>query len=264
VLPEDGDRAGPGLTVYSVPHEMTSPLWARAFAKGCGAVVSKGEELLPGNVALFGSPARWDLLTQARSEGRDWYYGDHAYFGRHQYFRITRNAWQHDAGGVGDAARFDELGLRVRNWKTGGRYVLLCPQSPKFFRLHGLDCETWIDETQQRLRQHTDREVRVRFKTSRRTFEQELKNAWAVVVYTSVCGVHAALEGVACFATAPCASLSFGSGDLSRIENPVRPDNRHEMACVLAANQWTLHEMASGKAWSKLHEHEAMARLDPA
>jgi hypothetical protein len=71
------------------------------------------------------------------------------------------------------------------------------------------------------------------------------------------------------FATAPCASQAFGSGDLSQIETPRRPDNRYEMATVLAANQWTLHEMARGHAWSYLNERHArrqedMAGLDPA
>jgi hypothetical protein len=112
------------------------------------------------------------------------------------------------------------------------------------------------------LRCHTDREIRVRFKLSSMPLEHDLRGAWAVVVYRSVCGVHAALAGVPCFATAPCASLSFGGGDLSLIETPARPDNRREMASVLAANQWTLREIERGRAWRYLNEHQAVARLD--
>jgi hypothetical protein len=251
----DPDRPDPGLTCYGVPHELTSPQWARSFAKGCNAAATVDEQLLPGDVALFGSPHRWELLQRARAEGRVWYYGDHAYFGRREYYRITRGAYQlTDLGGDGDVIRWERLGVRIRDgWRKTGRYILLCPNSPGYFQLHGLNVHDWIRDTTAELRKYTDREIRVRFKNSAGDFDFDVKFAWAVVVFTSVSGVHAALHGIACFATEPCASRCFGSGDLSLIEKPVRPDNRFEMATVLAANQWTLHEMARGHAWRKLN-----------
>lgn len=220
------------------------------------------DELQAGDVALFGSAKRWKLLEQARAEGRTWWYGDHGYFGRGEYYRVTRNALQHACTGRGDPERLEAVGVRVRGWRRTGSYVLLCPNSPDFFRMQGLDCEAWIRDTTALIARYSDREIRVRFKTSSRPFEEDVREAWAVVVYTSVAGVLAAIDGVPCFATAPCASLPFGSGDLALIETPRRPDNRHEMASVLAANQWTLHEMARGQAWRELNEHEAVARLD--
>jgi hypothetical protein len=243
-------------------HELTSPQWARSFAKGCNARVIEDDDLQPGNVALFGSPDRWELLKRARSEGRTWYYGDHAYFGRREYYRITRGGWQlTDLSGAGDVERFERLGVRVRDrWHKAGRYILLCPNSPAYFQLHGLDVQQWIQDTTAELRRHTDREIRVRFKNSVGDLEFDVRHAWAVVVFTSVCGVHAAIAGVPCFATEPCTSRAFGSGDLARIERPVYPDNRYEMACVLAANQWTLHEMAGGHAWRHLNDEQAYGR----
>jgi hypothetical protein len=270
----DPDRPDPGLTVYAVRHELTSPQWARAFAKGCNARIDlEGEQLQAGNLAMFGSPDRWELLQRARSEGRTWYYGDHAYFGRREYYRITRNAWQlTDLARDGDVGRWERLGLRIRSkWRDNGRYVLLCPNSPAYFERHGLSVDTWIRETSAAIRLQSDREIRVRFKRSPSDFDFDVRNAWAVVVHTSVAGVLSALQGVPCFATEPCASLAFGCGDLGLIESPARPDNRFEMATVLAANQWTLHEMASGQAWSYLNDraaagrdHEDLARLDDA
>jgi hypothetical protein len=192
------------------------------------------------------------LLLQAIAEGRRWFYGDHAYFGRRQFFRVTRNGFQHDASGVGDPRRFEQFGIPVRRWRAGS-HILLCPNSPAHFERAGTTADAWIADTAATLRQHTDREIRVRWKNSGGELETELREAHAVVVFTSVSGVIAALHGVACFATAPCASLAFGSSDLSRIENPARPENRFEMACALAANQWTLHEMASGQAWKELN-----------
>ena len=98
------------------------------------------------------------------------------------------------------------------------------------------------------------RPITVRFKNSAVDLQHALRDAWACVVYSSVSGVYSALAGIPCFATTECASLSFGSGDLSRIESPVRPANRFEMACALAENQWTFAEMASGQAWEKLKQ----------
>lgn len=230
-------------------------MFAQAWADGCGCQISDGDELRPGRVALFGSPQRWQLLERARAEGRDWFYGDHAYFRRREYYRVTRGALQlADLSGEGDPQRFELLDWRIRaTWRKQGSYILLCPNSPTYFELHGLTVQQWIRETTEQLRRHTDREIRVRFKTSANDFEFEVRWAWAVVAYTSVAGVLAALQGVPCFATEPCASQAFGSGDLSLIERPVRPDNRFEMASVLAANQWTLREIARGQAWRHLN-----------
>jgi hypothetical protein len=248
------------IVCYSVPTEGTSPAWARAFARGCGGVVSTSNALSEGDVALFGSPARWQVLLDARRQGRTWFYGDHAYFGRRQYFRVTRNAFQHDGHGQADPARFDGFGVPVKPWRGTGRCILLCPNSPRFFQQFGMTADRWIADTVEKVQRHTDRPIVVRWKDSSRDFAQDLEGAWAVVVFVSVCGVHASLAGVPCFATADCASRSFGSGDLALIEAPVRPDNRFEMACVLAANQWTLGEMASGQAWKEL-KSETVAQL---
>ena len=251
------------MVAYEAPGEMTSPKWARGFAEGCGGEVAGPKDLLPGDVATFGSPQTWALLQQAIREGRTWFYGDHGYFGRHNapiggpagdvYYRVTRGAYQHDGRGDGDMGRLERLGVEVKPWRRdSGGYVLLCPNSPTFFRLHGENIGLWTAGTVETLRRHTTREIRVREKTSPRTFAQDLAGAWAVVVFTSACGYLAALEGVPCFATAPCASLAFGSGNLALIETPVRPDNRRELASVLAANQWTLAEIARGQAWERL------------
>jgi len=243
------------VVCYSVPHELTSPRWARAFARGCGGTVSVGSTLASGDVALFGSPHRWQLLQQAQAEGRQWYYGDHAYFGRRRFFRATRGAYQLcDLSGYHDPRGFEQFAIAVKKWRSGSD-ILLCPNSPPYFERFGTTAEAWIEKTTSELRNYTGRTIRVRWKNGGGgEFEYDLKNVHAVVVFTSVCGVHAALAGAASFATAPCASRAFGTDDLSRIENPVRPDNRFEMACALAANQWTFGEMASGKAWKELNK----------
>ncbi len=63
-------------------------------------------------------------------------------------------------------------------------------------------------------------------------------------------GVQAVLEGVPCFAlNTESSAVNFGINDLSLIENPVKPDNREQLAWALADNQWTLDEIRSGITW---------------
>lgn len=114
-----------------------------------------------------------------------------------------------------------------------------------------------MEETVSALRAHTDRPIRVRWKPRSddrrlRPLADDLKDCWAVVTFVSNSAVMAALAGVPVFCTAPCAGLTVGSGDLSRIEVPVTPDGRDRWAARLANRQWTLDEMSAGALWNEI------------
>jgi hypothetical protein len=105
------------------------------------------------------------------------------------------------------------------------------------------------------LRQHTDREVRVRTKPDRwtRPISVDLAEAWAVVVYSSSAALDALVAGIPVFVLAPfAAAYRMGTPDLTQIETPVYPDDRDPFFHSLAAQQWTLPELASGAAWRDL------------
>jgi hypothetical protein len=244
---------------YINAHSMTSIRVGRAFAEGCkGKTMSSFNKLFGGPFAAWCDPVAWPLLREAQKIKLDWFYIDHAYFRRRQYFRITKNAYQHD--GRDDAAngqeRFAALDWPIKPWTRNGRRILLCPQSDTFFGFYGMTRAAWISSVTEELRKHTDRPIEVHTKTPGSKAEAEfaaaVSDAHAAIVFTSVAGVQAALAGVPCFATANCASLSFGTGDLSRIEKPVKPDNREELAWALACNQWTIDEIKRGDAWKKI------------
>jgi hypothetical protein len=242
---------------YGVNGGLTSQTFTQAFARGCGGAVSYNPAMLmPGPVAMFGDPSLYALLAQARLEGRVWYYGDHAYFRRRVYFRITKNQWQHDMQGKAHPARWERLGVRIQPWRKTGYKILLCPQSPRFFELHGMSHLQWVQDTTRTLQRYTDRPIEIRYKPggsqTEEQFRRSLHEVHAVVVYTSVAGAQAAIHGVPCFATHECVSKHFGTDDLKRIENPVRPDDRERMAWLLADNQWTMEEIKSGLAWEHL------------
>lgn len=207
-------------------------------------------------MALFGSLQLRRVLEAAMAEGRDWYYGDKAYFGRDVYYRVTKNAYQYtDFKLNATPHRFERTGMSIKPWRKGGKKILICPQSELFHEWHGIPQAQWIKAVETELAKHTKKQTQLRFKVWSRAeqdFELALEGVHAVVVFTSIAGVQATLHGVPCFATHDCASARFGSMDLSRIEDPVRPDNREQMAWELADNQWTLLEMRSGMAWEHL------------
>lgn len=237
--------------------QFTSPKWVDAFSRGCGGKVMFSSDILqPGGVAMFGNPTLFPLLREAIAQGRDWYYGDHAYFRRHKFYRITKNAWQHNMVGEATPHRWERLRVRMKAWHRTGSKIILCPQSPTFFQLHGLDVSAWIQETTDKIRQYSDRQIKVVYKAgghlAEEIFRRSLIDAHAVVVYTSVAGAQAVMNGVPCFATGECVSKYFGTDDLSRIEKPVRPENREQMAWLLADNQWTFDEIQQGMAWEKI------------
>lgn len=247
---------------YYNPEEFTSPKVAYAFAKGCGGTMTEETDLFPGPVALFGSPSRWPVLRQAQAEGRDWYYIDHAYMGRGKYYRITKNAYQHDGRGSATSERFRAFRRSIQPWSTKGQHILICPNSAIYFGLHGLDVDLWLQDVVATLRQHTDRHIRIRWKTQRAEtpIALDLLRAWAVVVFSSAAALDALIAGVPIVTLAPfAASVRMGLTDLAQIESPIRPGGRDGFLSNLCANQWTIQEMLRGEAWRGLQEQESQA-----
>jgi hypothetical protein len=238
---------------YAVLGENTSPRFAKAFAKGCRGRLTTKNELQPGPVALFGSPARWAVLQDAIAQGRTWYYGDHGFFVRGDQYRITKNNYQHSGVGDVNPTRWRALGRTIAPWRKTGRTVLLCPQTPAYHALFGMDRDQWVADLTATLEQHTDRPIIVRGKTDPTSIEEALLDAWAVVSFSSAVAIDALLMGVPNFTLAPWATAyPMGCPDVTQIERPVYPENRDRFCAVLANNQWTLHEIGRGSAWRAL------------
>lgn len=257
----------PPVNVYAVPQERTSPRFCAAFATGAGAAYVADGRLRAGDVALYGSPNLWDLLIEARAGGRAWYYGDNGYFRRGEYYRVTRNAYQasgYDWNGC-DEQRLERLGVEIQPMRRGGRHVLVCPPGgihANLMRRAGVPIQEpndWGAWATRELARFTDRPIRIRTKAaayeSRRPLAADLEDCWAVVVFMSNVGLEASLAGVPVFVLGPAASSPLGRWQLSEIENPAYPDadHRRKVAASLAAQQWTLEEIAAGDCWRSIH-----------
>ncbi len=239
-------------------HSLTV---CRAFAAGARCpLVTNAKELAPGAMFTYGNLRGLNtVLTQAQREGRDWYYGDNGYFrpGHYDgYYRVTRNAMQHDGSGEAGPARWQRLDKPLLPWKRGGSFVMVCPPGEVFARVNGFDAARWLAETVETLKRCTDRRIVVRGKPAKGAPQaplwKSLRDCHALVTHSSNSAVEALLFGVPVFCTSPCAARAMGSTELCSIESPRYPDGREAWAWNLAANQWTLDEMRDGTCWAAL------------
>lgn len=235
------------------PGEVTSPKWCNAFAKGANCEVIWDRTIQKGDIALFGARSIFSIARYARRTGRNIYYGDHAYFRRHTFYRCTKNAFQHSGKGRGDETRFKALNVEIEPWRKDGRHVLVCPPDRSYCERNRIDHDAWQAVVLAELRANTDREIKIRERHAAddgsETLRAALKNCWALVTHHSNAAVEALCAGVPVFTTGDCAARSMGRDDLAKIEKPKYPDDRLRWASVLAANQWTFAEMRDGECW---------------
>ena len=154
----------------------------------------------------------------------------------------------------GDASRFDALGVRVRPWQTDGEYVLICGNR-SFGMRGGVMPLDWVDATAAEYKAKR-MDVRVRYHPgnfrSARTLAEDLAGAYACVIWSSSCGVHALLAGVPVVCDSPfwiCKPASFARW-YSDMKNP--DENRLNALHRMAWAQWTINEIATGKAFEAL------------
>lgn len=233
--------------------ELTSPRFAEAFLRGCPGAEVRAYQ--PGDTwAGFGSPRVWSSLQDAIRDRSPWLYADHSYFVQHrrEYYRITRNAFQ-VARGEPDYKRLAKLRIDIKPWRRDGRHILLCPQSPSHFERFG-EIE-WTQRIIEKLRQYTDRPiVTTKKRQAQRMPPAELKGAWCVVTHSSAAATDALLAGIPAICTGDSAAAPYCLRDPVNVENPMVVDfDREAWAATLAANQWTLEEIARGECWEVLN-----------
>jgi hypothetical protein len=245
------------LTCYPQPGKAKSREVLAAFAAGCGGRLSDRAELAPGAAAFFGVVGIEHLLRLAIADGREFYYGDNAFFDtcRGTHFRFAKNAVQSSRlDNILWAADLDRLratGVRIEDWRRRGRSVIVVEQSEHYLNLVGQ--KHWLLRILLAIEKHTDRPIKVR-RWSRdkakmvASFQQDLREAWAVVTHTSAAAVTALCAGVPVFVSGACAASPLASGDLEQIERPRYPEGREAWAAGLAGMQWTLDELRAGMA----------------
>ncbi len=164
-----------------------------------------------------------------------------------------------------------DLNLNLKPWRTSGNHILLCLQRNGGWSMRGLDVIQWMNLTIASIRKYSNRPIIVRAHpgdkkiksilkinhknvslSTKENLVDDLRGAWATVVYNSSPSVASIIEGVPAFLTdtIPQHSQSFdvANTDISNIENPVMPDKQPWVE-RLAMCHWNFDELKSGEAW---------------
>lgn len=245
------------MRCYALGSNTRGAEVVQAFCDGVkGDFIREGDKYSGGDVAVWGLlRGAKELRQKVKAEGSTYYAIDHAYIGREENFRVTRNGFQQTNIVERPIDRWqalkDKYRPQVKDWRKGGSYILLALSSTSLYE--HFDEVGWEERTRYYLRQHTDREIVTRRKAMR-DLGTQLSKAWCVVTHTSMVAVDAVIAGVPVYLTGPSIALPMGQSDLSKIEEPVFPD-REAWFRSLAYAQFTLKDMRRGVVKPLLDEN---------
>lgn len=198
-----------------------------------------------------------DIATRAEARGTRVLVAENGFFARPSLGGMHYALALHGHNGIGtwpegDGARWAELGVELKPWRTDGRHILVAPN--RTFGMPGFSMPPeWPKAAVDALRKYTKREVRHRAHPGndapRIPLEEDLRDAWAVVIWTSSVGVHALCAGIPVICCAPrWIAKAATSESLAAVEAPPMPDRLRPLE-RLAWAQWTLDEIQSGEAF---------------
>lgn len=207
----------------------------------------------------------------------------------HHYLRYSFNGVFPNSGiycdDRPDPARWEQisrdLDIKLRKYRNDGEHILLLLQRNNGWSMGGLEVNQWTINTINELRRYTDRPIVVRchpgdkeavartlkiyegnsftnvtMSDPRQPLIKDLKYCWAAVNHNSSPTVGCAIEGFPIFVTDPehsqCAEIA--NTDLSRIENPERPD-RIDWVRRLSMFHWSFKELADGTCWRHMRKY---------
>ena len=255
------------MNLYYPPNTTSKACWVLdSLKRSHDATAITDQTHRPGLGVFWGlANNNFNIIKQHQANSQPWIFTDMPYWGRwmpdsdkdQAYWRIIPNALHCNSIGNFDNTRAKKIGVELRDWRTQGDYILVCPSSPTMERFLGE--ENWLQRTLVELNKYTDRLIVVRQKPRNNTtsgpaaattpLEYDFKNAFAVVTLTSIVGVEAVCAGIPsfCHSLSPAAPVS--NWNLADIESPRRID-RQNWVNTLANHQYTTSELRQGE-----HKH---------
>lgn len=217
----------------------------------------------PGNVLLIWNRygAYHNQATAFEAAGGTVIVAENGYIGKdadgQQFYALARGG--HNGSGqwyVGGPERWAALGVELQPWRADGSHILVCGQ-------RGIGSPTmaspanWHELTAAKLRTMTKRQVRVRTHPGNNApavpLADDLRGAWACVIWSSGAGVQALVAGIPVFYDAPHWICEGAACKVSALEEPFM----HHAARLTAMQrmawaQWSLAEIASGEPFRRL------------
>ena len=241
-----------------------------SFVKGSGGHIVDWEHVLKqtddNRPLSFRGITKKHIYDYCKENGRDFYFVDTGYYGNGKnknWHRVTKNDLQY-CGELRDvpADRYIKANGYTKKFTPGGK-ILLCPPSEKAMNFYGEDLDTWMETTINEIKKHTDREVVVRLKKTRkeRVFEDTIQDALqddvhCLVTYNSIAAIEALMEGKPAFVLGQNAASPLCLNDLSKLETPLYPTEDEVMYLLsnLAYHMFTVTELQNGTAWRLIQE----------
>jgi hypothetical protein len=200
---------------------------------------------------------------------------------RNETFKVGINGVNREADFANqnvDSDRWKKFNIELKPWTHAGQEIIICGQhhnshqwrnNPKMYK--------WFEQQITEIRKYSDRPIVVRphprnhvnidttkFKNVNvippiknqntyddTNFNEILKNAWAVVNYSSNPAMQSVFNGVPVFVSEASLSYDVGNSSLADINNPKMPD-RQNWASSLAYTEWTTEEIKQGLPWARI------------
>jgi hypothetical protein len=171
------------------------------------------------------------------------------------------------------STRWDSFGVELAEWRTDGKYILVCGQKENDAAIGDLNPRLWAARTIEHIQQITRRPVVFRphpeSPSQRRpigvphstcdTFAEALRDAYAVVAYNSNALVEATIAGVPTFALGNGSMMQKCTNtDLRDLDDP-QTFSREQWAYDLAWRQYTVEEFKAGLPWQYAIERSVEA-----
>ena len=148
----------------------------------------------------------------------------------------------------------------IKSWKKNGSYILVCPSSSRIMsriEQRNITEKEWINKTVKTLKTYTDRPIIVKKKENNKNMKHYLNhNCFACVTYTSMAAIESLQEGIPVFCHPQSTAFPLSVCDLSKIEQPIYPDNRDQLTKTLLLNQFNKEDFLSGLAWNFVNRGE--------
>lgn len=159
---------------------------------------------------------------------------------------------------TGSDDRFSALGIELKPWREDGDYILICGQRGIGSVLMRSP-PNWHVAMASRLAKITEMPIRVRTHPGNNapavTLEEDLRHAYACVVWSSGSGVKALSLGVPVFFSAPRWICEGAALRPECLDTPCREDDRRLAAFRRMAHcQFTVDEIASGLPFRRILE----------
>jgi len=200
---------------------------------------------------------------------------------RNETFKVGINGVNREADFANqnvDSDRWKKFNIELKPWTHAGEEIIICGQhhnshqwrnNPRMYK--------WFEQQITEIRKYSDRPIVVRphprnhvnidttkFKNvnvippikNQNTYDDTnfieiLKNAWAVVNYSSNPAMQSVFNGVPVFVSEASLSYDVGNSSLADINNPKMPD-RQNWASSLAYTEWTTEEIKQGLPWARI------------